>query len=92
MTDIEIKTLKEAIENANVISFDIFDTLLFRKVNRPEDIFVMLEKLTGIEGFAKKREELQMQASMKAERECGLPHADLDYIYNYISIDRKSVV
>ena len=43
MTDIEIKTLKEAIENANVISFDIFDTLLFRKVNRPEDIFVMLE-------------------------------------------------
>ena len=49
MTDIEIKTLKEAIENANVISFDIFDTLLFRKVNRPEVIFVMLEKLTGIE-------------------------------------------
>lgn len=87
MTDIEIKTLKEAIENANVISFDIFDTLLFRKVNRPEDIFVMLEKLTGIEGFAKKREELQMQASMKAERECGLPHADLDYIYNYISMN-----
>lgn len=92
MTGNEIEILKKNIEQAKVVSFDIFDTLLFRKVNKPEDIFVLLEKKVKISGFAKKREELQMQASMKAERELLLPHADMDYIYDYMKANMQEDV
>ncbi len=92
MTGNEIEILKKNIEQAKVVSFDVFDTLLFRKVNKPEDIFGLLEKKVKISGFAKKREELQMQASMKAERELALPHADMDYIYDYMQANMQEDV
>jgi HAD superfamily hydrolase (TIGR01549 family) len=39
----------------DIISFDVFDTLISRKVNNPADIFSLVEKKTGKKGFAKKR-------------------------------------
>ena len=55
------------INSADIISFDIFDTLIVRKVTRPEDIFRIIEKKTGIKGFAKTREHMQAQCSIEAE-------------------------
>lgn len=46
----------------DVISFDIFDTLVFRAVNRPRDVFRLLEAEWNIAGFAKKREEAERKA------------------------------
>ncbi len=39
----------------DVISFDVFDTLIFRKVRKPTDIFLRMEKELHIPGFAEKR-------------------------------------
>ena len=37
--------LKKAIEKHTVISFDVFDTLMMRKILYPEDIFTVVEKV-----------------------------------------------
>lgn len=47
-----------------VISFDVFDTLLFRAVERPTDVFRLLEAEWEIMGFAKMREEAEQRARM----------------------------
>ena len=43
------------LEKAEVISFDIFDTLLKRNVPDPNQIFNIVEKKSAVFGFAKKR-------------------------------------
>ena len=40
--------LKRLIDENEVISFDIFDTLLLRNVNQPSDIFRIVEKCVEI--------------------------------------------
>lgn len=68
--------LKESIEQHDVISFDIFDTLLGRYVLQPKDVFSLLEQQLRQEGRA------VAYASMRAEAEraCGYA-ASLGEIY-----------
>ena len=73
--------LKSKIDNATVVSFDIFDTLLFRKTNTPETIFDLVGKHFGIHGFRKLRMDEQNEASTRAYAAYGYPHADMDQIY-----------
>jgi FMN phosphatase YigB (HAD superfamily) len=40
------QTLRQAIADADVISFDVFDTLLMRQVARPENVFDLVEGRT----------------------------------------------
>lgn len=42
------------LETVDVISFDIFDTLLKRNVPNNSEIFNIIEKKSGVFGFAKK--------------------------------------
>lgn len=37
------KELRDGIESHDIISFDIFDTLIMRKTLVPEDVFLILE-------------------------------------------------
>lgn len=67
------------IDNHMCISFDIFDTLLQRKVLVPEDVFGITEKRAvaagiSIEGFKDKRK--------LAQQELGLTNPDIYDIYN----------
>lgn len=80
----QFEMIKKQIEAADIVSFDIFDTLIKRIVNSPEQIFDIVGKFCGIEDFGKLRQDMQMQASMKVEREQGIPHADFKQIYEYI--------
>ncbi len=68
--------LIEKIKEHDVISFDIFDTLLMRKVLQPEDVFALVERRLWMEGiqlpFASKRLEAE-----HALKNC----PDLDEIY-----------
>lgn len=61
--------LREAIEKYDVISFDIFDTLLMRRMLYPDDVFALLEQTSGIENFSKARQE----AERRLYREGGQP-------------------
>lgn len=72
------KCIQKAIEEHDNISFDIFDTLLMRKVLFPEDVFELtarrLRKLgVVIKGFREKR--------IKAQEELGLKNPDIYEIY-----------
>ena len=60
-----------------VISFDVFDTALLRKVYKPSDIFKLIEKKVGND-FYNKRIEAQARA---AEED---PFCTIEDIYNYL--------
>lgn len=58
------KILKE-IKNYDIVSFDIFDTLLKRNVKEPTDVFSYMEKKYQINGFREKRIEAEKAARKK---------------------------
>lgn len=81
----QVVEMKKLIDQVEVVSFDIFDTLVKRYVNTPESVFELVGQQFGIFDFAELRQRYQNQASQKAERELKIPHADIDQIYKYIS-------
>ena len=56
---VDRKELLEAIDRHDVVSFDIFDTLLKRLVLYPKDVFEIVEEQTGVKGFADFRYHVQ---------------------------------
>lgn len=46
----------------DIVSFDIFDTLIFRKVRNPVDVFKIVEKKEGCWQFKRKRQKSEMNA------------------------------
>lgn len=76
--------MKELIDKVEIVSFDIFDTLIRRIVNSPETVFDIVGKQFGILNFRELREKNQTLASQKVEREKHIPHADINEIYEYI--------
>ena len=77
--------LKQLINEAEVVSFDVFDTLLFRKVDTPETIFDIVGKCFHIHGFRKLRVDCQNEASRRTYAIHRYPHADMDEIYEVLS-------
>lgn len=80
----DINFIKESIDKVDIVSFDIFDTLIFRMFNEPEDVFKLMEHILNIDDFKNLRIKSQQMASMKMEKELNVPHANLDEIYNYM--------
>lgn len=76
---IDKKQLLDLVKKYDVVSFDIFDTLLMRKVLCPEDVFVLMEKRLQEEGntirnFKRKR--------IAAQEALGLSNPDIFEIYD----------
>ena len=72
---------EEELCGYDVISFDVFDTLLLRQVNRPKDVFSILEKEHHLPGFARDRElseHLARETKFTAE---GTYEVTIDDIY-----------
>ena len=63
-------SLREKIALAEVVCFDVFDTLLTRRVLYPDDVFALLAQRNGIENFASLRKKAEAQLS----REGGVPN------------------
>lgn len=55
-------TVWEELDQYEVISFDVFDTLIRRTVSRPVDVFHLLEQTYHVPGFAKQRIEAEVHA------------------------------
>lgn len=57
----------------DAVSFDVFDTLVYRTVNRPADVFYLMEpwaeKELGIAGFHDKRVAAEQEARRRSSRE-----------------------
>ena len=90
VNDMDTDSIKRAIDACEVISFDIFDTLLLRLCARAEDIFRIMEHKTGIRNFARERVIMQRRSSLEAESR-GLPHCTFDGIYEYMQKYSKLV-
>lgn len=84
MENSNIAQIKEKIRSAKAVSFDVFDTLILRLTARAEDVFRIMEHITGIYGFAEQREKLQTQCSIMVEQTRHEPHATFDDIYEYM--------
>lgn len=81
----QFEQLKKEIQQAEIISFDVFDTLIVRLTNTPEDVFSLLERRVGVRGLADWRQKCQMLASQHVEQEENKAHADLDDIYECLT-------
>ena len=79
------KHLKEMINGAELISFDLFDTLVFRIVNTPETIFDLVGQHFEIDGFIKLRMDEQNEANRRAYIKNGYPHANIHEIYDVLA-------
>ena len=62
----ETKTFIDALSHYDTISFDIFDTLIFRPFSEPADLFYFLGEKLGIMNF----KQLRMQAEQEARKHC----------------------
>ena len=85
MKEQEKLLLKNKIDNAKLISFDIFDTLLFRRTNSPEIVFDIVGKHFDIPGFRKLRMDTQQQKSVELLEKYNYPHANMDEIYRALA-------
>lgn len=75
-----LNQIKRKIDNAKVVSFDIFDTLLFRPYARPTDLFLHIELTAPIPGFSYQRTRTERETRKKIGRE----DITLDEIYEDI--------
>lgn len=64
-TSIDVAGIIKQIDNYDVVSFDIFDTLLKRNVEEPTDIFRYVEKKYNRLGFFDERIEAENKARLK---------------------------
>lgn len=85
MNEQSVALLKSKIDQAKLVSFDVFDTLLFRKTNTPETVFDLVGKHFGIHGFRKLRMDEQNEASRRAYLAEQHPHANMDEIYEVLA-------
>lgn len=80
-----IRRIKKQVDSASVVSFGIFDTMLFRKTNTQLEMFDLVGKHFDIHGFRRIRIEGQRQADEHAGKLGRYSYADIDEIYAVIS-------
>lgn len=85
-----ISQLVEKLKNYDVISFDVFDTLLFRAVSRPQDVFRIVGLKLGIPNF----KNIRIEAEKKIREQSVSGEIDIYEIYReiakYVVIDEKT--
>lgn len=79
-------TIKKKIEGSEIISFDVFDTLLLRNVCNPVDVFEIVEKLYSTRyGEKIKFKKLRIEAEKKVRSKSKKEEICFDEIYSYIN-------
>lgn len=77
----------------DVISFDIFDTLIYRKVEKPNDVFYLMSAEMGWNDFTYIRKRAETEARNEKERREGTREVVLSEIYDvlerYYDVDRS---
>ena len=73
------------IEKKEVISFDIFDTLIFRNISRPTDIFRTMNSEIELQFDIKNFSELRIEAEINSRKYSQNGEVTIDDIYNELS-------
>lgn len=81
----EKTTIKKKIEESEIISFDVFDTLLLRNVCRPTDVFEIVENLySNRYGEKIDFKKLRIEAEKKVRHKSKKEEVCFDEIYSFI--------
>lgn len=78
--------LLERLSDFDGVSFDMFDTLLFRQVKKPTEVFSLVEQSTGVSGFALNREQAERRAREERHRTTGDWEVSLCEIYAQMTV------
>jgi FMN phosphatase YigB (HAD superfamily) len=76
--------VERLIDRADLVSFDVFDTLLRRPFLRPVDLFAYLEEKHGLWDFQYERLHAEMQARRANPHKIDITYAD---IYQFLAAD-----
>ncbi|MBU6449278.1 MAG: hypothetical protein KGQ26_06580 [Rhodospirillales bacterium] len=82
--------LHELILKAKVVSFDVFDTLLVRTVLNATDVFMIMERESGIAGFYEARIRAEAHAREKLNETSGSPEVTLPQIYESLRLAKET--
>ena len=77
----------DLINNANIVSFDIFDTLIYRPFDKPSDLFKLIEKKYKREGFYNER----VLAEKKCREQNSKEEITYDQIYEIMPSEYKDL-
>jgi len=81
------ESIKKKIASYEIISFDIFDTMLLRDVPNPQDIFTVIEQKYKIKNFKKRR----INAENLARKFSKQNEVTINDIYKYLDgVDKKN--
>lgn len=73
--------LAERLEKYDVVSFDIFDTLILRPFVRPTDLFYIVGEKLGYLDFVNLRTETERQCRLESKKNGGSAEIDIKDIY-----------
>lgn len=82
---INTKELIDKLCKYDVISFDVFDTLIFRPFTSPRVLFSIMEKRLGIYKFSKIRVDSENEISIFNQKKYSHSNVTLNEIYDLIS-------
>lgn len=82
-----VEDYMEQALKADVVSFDIFDTLIFRPVAIPTDVFHMIGEKLGILDFSSIRAWTEWDARMKHQHKYGNTEVNLSEIWKNLEQD-----
>lgn len=75
------KKLAVRLKQYDIISFDVFDTLVLRPFAVPTDLFFLVGKKLGYLDFERIRREMEWRARQKAKKQTGHYEVTLEQIY-----------
>lgn len=84
---LSLDDLCERLAAYDVISFDIFDTALYRSVELPNDVLRLMGSRVGMDGFMRLRKQAEGQARLANQRRHGSREVTLSDIYAVL-VDR----
>ena len=84
------RKLKKSIDQAALVSFDLYDTLIFRRHGTPWEVFRFMGCLLNQPDFLKERVQMQQKAYRFVAHRYQFPHPTLHEIYQYGSNRRNA--
>lgn len=78
------KKLAETLAETDIVSFDVFDTLILRSFGKPTDIFFMVSQILEYPGFERIRREMEQKAREKKYRTDGHREVTFEEIWEVI--------
>lgn len=77
--------LVKELMDYDIISFDVFDTLIFRPFGKPSDLFYLLEAQNGVINFGGYRYNAEVAARQKTSK----PNLEVDIFDIYEEIEKR---